>query len=64
MFLSANNFYWQVIRQGGVLTRTRPWRDLGRPEAALIGVQYIANSKVPRNAWIVRRSAAASAERA
>jgi hypothetical protein len=60
MFLSANNFYWQVVRKGGVLTRTRPWRDLGRPEAALIGVQYIANSKVPRNAWIVRRSPAAS----
>ncbi|MGH3135481.1 MAG: N,N-dimethylformamidase beta subunit family domain-containing protein, partial [Gaiellaceae bacterium] len=60
MFLSANNFYWQVIRRGDVLTRTRPWRELGRPEAALIGVQYIANSKVPRNAWIVRRSPAAS----
>jgi hypothetical protein len=60
MFLSANNFYWRVVRHGGALTRTSPWRDLGRPEAALIGVQYIANSRVPRSPWIVRRSPAAS----
>ena len=43
MFLSANNFFWQVRRHGELLTRTRKWRDLGRPESALIGVQYRAN---------------------
>ena len=43
MFLSANNFFWQVKRRGGTLTRTRKWRDLGRPESAVIGVQYRAN---------------------
>jgi hypothetical protein len=43
IFLSANNFFWNVRRQGHVLTRTRKWRDLGRPESALIGVQYRAN---------------------
>lgn len=43
MFLSANNFFWQVQRRGGTLTRTRKWRDIGRPEAALIGVQYRGN---------------------
>ena len=43
MFLSANNFFWQVRRRGETLTRTRKWRDLGRPESALIGVQYRAN---------------------
>ena len=59
MFLSANNFYWRVVRRGDLLTRTTPWRDLGRPEAALIGVQYVANSKVPRGSWIVRKSSAA-----
>ncbi len=42
-FLSANNFFWQVRRQGNTLRRTRKWRDLGRPESALIGVQYRAN---------------------
>lgn len=43
MFLSANNFFWQVQRRDEILTRTRQWRDLGRPESALIGVQYRAN---------------------
>ena len=43
MFLSANNFFWQVQRRGGMLTRTRKWRDIGRPESALLGVQYRGN---------------------
>jgi hypothetical protein len=60
MFLSANNFYWQVVKHGDVMRRTKPWRDLGRPEARLIGVQYIANGKAPRQPWIVRRTPAGS----
>jgi hypothetical protein len=39
-FLSANNFYSRVDRHGDQLTRIGRWRDLGRPEAALVGVQY------------------------
>ena len=39
-FLSANNFFYRVDRHGDRLTRIGRWRDLGRPEAALIGVQY------------------------
>jgi hypothetical protein len=42
-FLSSNNFFWRVNRTGRTLTRTRKWREEGRPEAALIGVQYRAN---------------------
>ena len=42
-FLSANNFFWEVRREGNVLRRTRLWRDLGRPESAILGVQYRAN---------------------
>ncbi len=42
-FLSANNFFWEVRLQGRVLRRTRLWRDIGRPEATLLGVQYRAN---------------------
>jgi len=60
MFLAANNFYWQVVKRRGVMTKTKRWRDLGRPEAALIGVQYLANGKVPRQPWIIRRSRAGS----
>ena len=40
-FLSANNFFYRVIRRGDTITREGRWRDLGRPEAALIGAQYV-----------------------
>src|SRR5205807_553523 len=61
MFLSANNFFWQVVRHGRTIERTKQWRDLGRPEAALIGVQYRGNDNgTHRGAWIVRRSKADS----
>jgi hypothetical protein len=59
MFLSANNFFWRVEKRGDRMTKTRLWRDLGRPEAALIGVQYLANGKAPKKPWVVRRSRAA-----
>jgi hypothetical protein len=42
-FLSADNFYWRVVRRGNTIVRTKSWRNLGRPEAALIGVQYRAS---------------------
>ncbi len=45
IFLSANNFFRRVVERNGVLTRTTPWRDLGRPEAALLGAQYRANDE-------------------
>ena len=57
-FLSANNYFWEVVRHRGSITKTRLWRDLGRPEASLIGTQYLANGKAPRQPWIVRRSRA------
>jgi hypothetical protein len=43
MFLSANNFFYKVTKRGDGMTRHGRWRDFGRPEAALIGVQYIGN---------------------
>jgi len=45
VFLSANNFFWQVVKHGRVMQRTKKWRDLGRPEAALIGVQFTMNQR-------------------
>jgi hypothetical protein len=54
-FLSANNFFWQVVKRGEVVTKTKQWRDLGRPEAALLGVQYRGNdSGEKRGSWLVR----------
>src|SRR5918994_4523539 len=35
MFLSANNFFWQVQLQDRTLRRTRLWRDVGPPEISL-----------------------------
>jgi hypothetical protein len=44
MFLSANNFFWKVERKGQRLVRVKQWRALGRPEAALVGVQYAGSN--------------------
>src|SRR5262249_52886937 len=50
----------KVVKHGNVIERTKQWRDLGRPEAALIGVQYRGNDRgTKRGAWIVRDTAAA-----
>jgi hypothetical protein len=58
-FLSANDFFWRVVKQGKVIEKTQQWRDLGRPEAALIGVQYRGNDRGTHRApWIVRDSEA------
>jgi hypothetical protein len=54
IFLSANNFFWKVVKQGQVMRRVRLWRQLGRPEAALIGAQYKANDDGTRQgAYVV-----------
>lgn len=58
MFLSANNFFWKIEISHDVMTRVAKWRDLGRPEAALIGVQYYRNDMGEhRGSWVVRRAA-------
>jgi hypothetical protein len=59
MFLSANNFFWKITISGNVMTRVAKWRDLGRPEAGLIGVEYYHNDTGQhRGPWIVRKPAA------
>jgi hypothetical protein len=59
MFLSANNFFWRIVKRGNVMTRTDRWRRLGRPEAALIGVQYFGNDAGQHRApWILRAAPA------
>jgi hypothetical protein len=59
MFLSANNFFWRVVRRGDTIVKTKQWRDLGRPEAALLGVQYRGNDGGKRRApWTLRRAPA------
>jgi hypothetical protein len=43
IFLSANNFFWRVDKQGDLIRRVRLWREEGRPESRLLGAQYRAN---------------------
>jgi hypothetical protein len=59
MFLSANNFFWRIVQHGRTIERTAQWRDLGRPEASLVGVQYRGNDEGQRRGpWIVRNTKA------
>ena len=44
MFLSANNLFWKVIFHGHVMRRVGQWRNLGRPEAGIVGVQYVSSN--------------------
>ena len=61
MFLSANNFFWRVLKRGNVIVKTQQWRDLGRPESALVGVQYRGNDKgTHRGPWLLTNAAAVS----
>jgi hypothetical protein len=41
LFLSANNFFYRVERDGTHIVKNGRWRDLGRPEARFAGVQYV-----------------------
>jgi hypothetical protein len=59
MFLSANNFFYRTVKHGDVMTRTGRWRILGRPESALVGVQYFRNDSGKHQApWTLRASSA------
>jgi hypothetical protein len=57
MFLSANNFFWKVERKGRRLTRVKQWRALGRPESALVGVQYAGSNHGAHQAGFVVQGA-------
>lgn len=49
IFLSANNFFRRVDRAGQDVDLVAEWRTLGRPEAALCGVQYVASDRGSRH---------------
>ncbi|MEX2646506.1 MAG: N,N-dimethylformamidase beta subunit family domain-containing protein [Gaiellaceae bacterium] len=54
MFLAANNFFWRVRRDGPRLVKERLWREVGRPEAELVGAQYIGSDQGQRQgAYVV-----------
>ena len=43
-FLAANNMFWQVKVAPPLMTKVQKWRDAGRPEASLVGVQYVGSN--------------------
>ena len=60
MFLSANDFFWRVVRRRTRITRVERWRDLGRPESALVGAAVPRQrSRAAQELWIIRDAAAA-----
>lgn len=58
MFLSAANFHWRAERHGATLRRVRPWRQLRKPEAALVGVQVTASGHGAGKSYVVRGAGA------
>jgi hypothetical protein len=59
-FLSADNFFWRVDHIDRRLWRIQLWRNLGRPEAGLIGVEYRGNDRGGHVAPYVVTNAAAA----
>jgi len=61
IFLSANNFFRRVDPHGDTLHLIGLWRDLGKPEAGLCGVQYCGSDRGQHQApFIVTTDGAAS----
>jgi len=60
-FLSANNFYARVTVQAGRMTCLGHFRDIGEPEAAIVGVQYLNwyQGSYPSRPFVLRSRAAA-----
>ena len=52
-FLAANNFFREVTQNGQRIARGKLWRDQGRPEAGLVGVQYAGSNHGERQAPFV-----------
>jgi hypothetical protein len=58
-FLAANNLYRRVDRVGQRLVRRGLWRELGRPESGLVGVQYVGSDHGQRQAGYIVSGASA-----
>ena len=43
-FLAANNMFWEVKVAPPLMTKVRLWRNADRPEAALVGAQYVGSN--------------------
>jgi hypothetical protein len=57
IFLASNDIYWKVDVGGGAMHRNARWRELGRPESALVGGQYAGSKTGDAAPYIVGDSA-------
>jgi hypothetical protein len=55
-FFSANSFFHSIVRRGERICRAPRFRDLGRSEAALMGVRYVTwwENRYPGRPYTVR----------
>jgi hypothetical protein len=60
IFLASNDIYWEVTVDGTSMTRIARWRDVGRPEAALVGAQYAGSKTGDVGPYVVVDSTAAA----
>ena len=60
-FLSANDFFYAVTKHGDQMDGRTRWRDIGRPEASLVGAQYVDwnHDEYPNRPYRVTRTTAA-----
>lgn len=54
-FLAANDFFYKVVKHGSEMDGRWRWRDLGRPEATLVGAQYVDwnHAEYPNKPFVV-----------
>ena len=60
IFLASNDFYWRVDIAGGLMHKVARWRDLGRPEAALVGAQYAGSKTNDAATYVISDASAVS----
>jgi hypothetical protein len=60
IFLASNDFYWRVDISGNLMQRVARWRDLGRPEAALVGAQYAGSKTNDVGPYVISDATAVS----
>jgi hypothetical protein len=58
IFLASNDVYWKVEIDGTSMHRVAKWRDVGRPESALVGAQYSGSKTNDAGPYIVAGTSA------
>jgi hypothetical protein len=60
IFLASNDLYWKVDVDGVLMHRSARWRELGRPEASLVGAQYAGSKTGDAAPYVVEETSSAA----